>query len=47
MLKIIKASKGISFVDAAQPINGGKAPGIAPTNTAIGPTFLRGVYKKV
>ena len=25
------------------PINGGKAPGNAPTNTAIGPTLFSGV----
>src|SRR5690606_41792676 len=45
--KMIKASWEITPVAAVQPSRGGSAPGIAPTNTAIGPTRFRGVYTKL
>jgi hypothetical protein len=41
--KIINASWVICPVAAIHPNNGGKAPGIAPTNTAMGPTLFNGV----
>ena len=43
ILKIIMASMEILPVKATQPIRGGKAPGIAPIKTAIGPTLFNGV----
>ena len=36
----------ISPVHATQPLNGGRPPGMAPTNTATGPTHFNGVYAK-
>ena len=43
ILNIIIASIVISPEKAIQPINGGNAPGIAPTKTAMGPILLSGV----
>ena len=43
---MINASYVIAPVAAVQPKSGGIAPGIAPTNTAIGPTLFSGVYAK-
>ncbi len=34
-------------VSITHPNNGGNAPGIAPINTAIGPTLFMGVYTKL
>ncbi len=43
---MINASVDKLPVAATQPIKGGKAPGKAPTKTAIDPFLLRGVYTK-
>ena len=40
------ASKLMLPVAATQPMSGGRAPGMAPTNTAIGPTRFKGVKTK-
>ncbi len=45
--KIISASCDIAPVAAVHPKSGGNAPGMAPTNTAMGPTRFKGVYTKL